>query len=1146
MTEYEGEEEEGGEHHDSDTNSINEAIEALILDDTGDIQDQSEQFITSFGTLQPNEASNIATTLANQATAHALCADLTPTPNMQHDQEEPFAYIATERYNSTTFYGVMIDTGASKRSTAGYGQYMAYKKLNSTSSLDTTRAGAINVQFGIGSTASIGSITVHTPIGNAEFHVVHADTPFLLCLADLDSLGVYYNNIQNLLIGPSGSAPVPVVRRFGHPFMLWNQALHAYINDSIQSQGISCYLTAPELRQLHRRFGHPSANRLYSLLERSGHAEDVDKRLLQRLTRLCEHCQKHGKSPGRFKFTLRDKDIDFNHSIFVDIMYIDHQPVLHIIDEATRYQAARFMKDMTAKHTWDLLRLCWIDTYVGPPDQITHDAGKNFISKEFRQYAKGMAISTKSVPVEAHWSVGLIERAHPILRRAYEVIFDDLQVSNTKLSRDMVLQMAVKAVNDTAGPQGLIPTLLVYGTYPRMIDSDLPAPSVQERAEAIRKAMNEVAKLRAQTQVKEALNQRNGPDTSAIHDTPINSKVLVWREGNTGQSGYWDGPFRLIGINNESCRVQLPHGPTDFRSTVVKPFLEELQDQDQDTPNEPNTENRVTTREQAATDEAVRLLNQSIQKPANQPDITAFLGDFTTSRQKELNGLLENGVFEMVSITDIPQGVRIFNSRFVDEIKNKGTDKAFEKSRLVVQAYKDQEKDMVLTQSPTIQRVSQRLLLALAPTLANLGVSIYLRDITQAYTQSKTTLNRQFYVRPPAELELPEGSILRVVKPLYGVPEAGNHWFNTYHTHHIRQLHMNQSTYDPCLLYANSTTQGGGFGLVGLQTDDTLILGDSAFVIQEDAELKRAQFLSKEREQLTKSHPLKFNGGHITLEREGSIVLTQERQCGNLQLVQLKATDLVGIRGGIRKGVSTRDQYVAQRARGAYIATVSQPEAAFDLSFAAQTIKPEEDDIKQLNKRIQWQIDNSKRGLRYVRLDQQSMKLIVFTDASFANNTDYTSQIGFIICLTDDQNRANILHWSSIKCKRVTRSVLASELYAMAHGFDIGAAIKSTIEAILRIPLPLVMCTDSKSLFECLVKLGTTAEKRLMVDIMCLRQSYERREIAEIKWINGNENPADAMTKSKACPALKALIDSNIINITANKWVERVEKEHEG
>ena len=29
-----------------------------------------------------------------------------------------------------------------------------------------------------------------------------------------------------------------------------------------------------------------------------------------------------------------------------------------------------------------------------------------------------MAISTKAVPVEAHWSVGLIERAHPALQES--------------------------------------------------------------------------------------------------------------------------------------------------------------------------------------------------------------------------------------------------------------------------------------------------------------------------------------------------------------------------------------------------------------------------------------------------------------------------------------------------------------------------------------------------------------------------------------------------------------------------------------------------------------------------------------------------------------------------------------------------------
>ena len=88
-----------------------------------------------------------------------------------------------------------------------------------------------------------------------------------------------------------------------------------------------------------------------------------------------------------------------------------------------------------------------------------------------------------------------------------------------------------------------------------------------------------------------------------------------------------------------------------------------------------------------------------------------------------------------------------------DEIKFVGTPKAYEKSRLVVQAYTV----MTMTrtqflhgQSPTIQRVSQRLILCLAVSIQ--GLNIYLRDISQAYTQSHTFLVRDFYVRPPQEL----------------------------------------------------------------------------------------------------------------------------------------------------------------------------------------------------------------------------------------------------------------------------------------------------------------------------------------------------------------------------------------------------------
>ena len=45
--------------------------------------------------------------------------------------------------------------------------------------------------------------------------------------------------------------------------------------------------------------------------------------------------------------------------------------------------------------------------------------------------------------------------------------------------------MAVKAVNDTASPNGLVPTLLVYGAYLRISNLDPPAPSITEQAAVI-------------------------------------------------------------------------------------------------------------------------------------------------------------------------------------------------------------------------------------------------------------------------------------------------------------------------------------------------------------------------------------------------------------------------------------------------------------------------------------------------------------------------------------------------------------------------------------------------------------------------------------------------------------------------------------
>ena len=157
--------------------------------------------------------------------------------------------------------------------------------------------------------------------------------------------------------------------------------------------------------------------------------------------------------------------------------------------------------------------------------------------------------------------------------------------------------MAIKAVNDSAGLNGLIPTLLVFGAFPRITELNPPAPSIAVRAIVIKKAINEIAKIRAEHQVADALQQRNGPSTTNLHDLPLCSPVLVWREGNAGQAGHWTGPFTLLGIKGETCTVQLPHGPTNFRSTVIKPYQEPPTDTETDLAIDPHDNNTATNKE---------------------------------------------------------------------------------------------------------------------------------------------------------------------------------------------------------------------------------------------------------------------------------------------------------------------------------------------------------------------------------------------------------------------------------------------------------------------------------------------------------------------------------------------------------------------
>lgn len=95
----------------------------------------------------------------------------------------------------------------------------------------------------------------------------------------------------------------------------------------------------------------------------------------------------------------------------------------------------------------------------------------------------------------------------------------------------------------------------------------------------------------------------------------------------------------------------------------------------------------------------------------------------------ELNVLLMYGTFNPVLESTIPGTSRIFESRFVEELKEVG-ERLKKKSLLVTRNYSDEGSTSIVTKALTVQQFSQRLALCFAASMLDLRTDT--RDITQA------------------------------------------------------------------------------------------------------------------------------------------------------------------------------------------------------------------------------------------------------------------------------------------------------------------------------------------------------------------------------------------------------------------------------
>ena len=112
-----------------------------------------------------------------------------------------------------------------------------------------------------------------------------------------------------------------------------------------------------------------------------------------------------------------------------------------------------------------------------------------------------------------------------------------------------------------------------------------------------------------------------------------------------------------------------------------------------------------------------------------------------------------------------------------------------------------------------------------------------------------------------------------------------------------------------------------------------------------------------------------------------------------------------------------------------------RPDLEFEISQLAQVTKERFDSdalahIERLNGAVRYAYDYV-AYLKFIKLENSSLRIVKYSDAAFANNYDLTSQLRCLVLSKNNSNRYVPILFKIYKSGRVTRSVLWADVIAL-------------------------------------------------------------------------------------------------------------------
>ena len=317
------------------------------------------------------------------------------------------------------------------------------------------------------------------------------------------------------------------------------------------------------VQRLHRNLGHPSPLALVEMLESRGASEAV---LNVARNFQCHSCLRYRKpnqvAPASSKVILK-----FNQNVQADVFWLksgsNKIPILSMVDEGTRFQAASVVNGEKAEDFITALERCWL-SHFGPMQQLITDEGRGWLHQDFEAWTENHSIHHVVAAGEAHQQIALVERRHAVLRKALEIYLADFGLTGSNAIRQ-ALCYVVPQLNNTPSTSGFSPAQWVLGQSPEfpgeLLSTNLTPVHLGEsfEDELTRRATARMAIVQADVdqKLRRALLRKYAGTNQVLNP---GQKCFFWRDARAPDliKIRWKGPATvLMKEEDEDGRVKV-------------------------------------------------------------------------------------------------------------------------------------------------------------------------------------------------------------------------------------------------------------------------------------------------------------------------------------------------------------------------------------------------------------------------------------------------------------------------------------------------------------------------------------------------------------------------------------------------------------